>query len=162
VRWLEQGLQRLEIDAIKARGVSQLLRQLQDALETTLPPDLIQIAEIVQVAWKKILGEEARTSAEVLLGTLEPYQKEIEHHFALERQRKFRNIMGTYLYWFNRLKYAGSSLRVRMPFLPRLGGSVETPIEWDLAKFTQACSSAASEQHLDSRNKALANRLLLE
>jgi hypothetical protein len=96
----------------------------------------------------------------LLLGTLEPSQKEIEHHFALERQRKFRNLMGTYLYWFNRLKYAGSALRHHIPFLPRFGPAADTPKEWDLATFTNACSTAASEQHLDSRNKALANRLL--
>src|SRR5262249_53555505 len=85
-----------------------------------------------------------------------------EHHFATERQNKFRNLMGSYLYWFNRLKYAGSTLRDHIPFLPRFGASVATPKEWDLANFTQACSTAASEHHLNSRNKALANRLLLE
>jgi hypothetical protein len=162
VRWLEQGLNRLEIEAIKARGVSQLLRQLQDALEAVLPPDLTQVAEKVHGAWQKVLADEAHTCAAVLLGTLEPYQKEIEHHFALERQRKFRNLMGTYLHWFNRLKYAGSTLRVHIPYLPRFGGSAAASKEWDLANFTQECSTAASEQHLDSRNKALANRLLLE
>ena len=161
VRWLEMGLNRLEIEAIKARGVSQLLHQLQDALQSVCPPDLTQAAERVQTAWRNLLRDEARTNAQVLLNTLEPYQKEIEHHFALERQRKFRNIMGTYLYWFNRLKYAGSTLRDHIPFLPRFGGAA-TPKEWDLANFTQACSKAASEQHLDARNKALANRLLLE
>jgi hypothetical protein len=162
IRWLEQGINRLEIEAIKARGVSQLLRQLQDALVAALPPDLTKVAANVQMVWRKVLAEEAHTSAAVLLGALEPYQKEIEHHFALERQRKFRNLMGTYLYWFNRLKYAGSTLRDHIPFLPRFGSAVATPKEWDLASFTQACSTAASEQHLDSRNKALANRLLLE
>jgi energy-coupling factor transporter ATP-binding protein EcfA2 len=161
VRWLEQGLNRLEIEAIKARGVSQLLHQLHEALVAACPPDLTHVAERVRTVWQELLGEEAHTSATVLLHTLEPYQKEIEHHFALERQRKFRNLMGTYLYWFNRLKYAGSSLRVRVPFMPRFGGSDAAPKEWDLVNFTQACSTAASEQHLDARSKALANRLLL-
>jgi hypothetical protein len=162
IRWLEQGLNRLEIEAIKARGVSQLLHQLDDALSAALPPDLTQTAAKVQSAWQQVLGEEAHTSATVLLGTLEPYQKEIEHHFALERQRKFRNLMGTYLYWVNRLKYAGSTLRDRIPFLPRFGMTTAAPKEWDLASFTHACSVAASEQHLDARSKALSNRLLLE
>src|SRR5579885_2699166 len=40
VRWLELGLDRLEIEAIKARGVSQLLEQLQQALNQAAPPDL--------------------------------------------------------------------------------------------------------------------------
>ncbi len=40
----------------------------------------------------------------------EPYQKADRAPFALERRRKFRNLMGTYLYWFN-FKYAGVVLR---------------------------------------------------
>lgn len=162
VRWLEMGLNRLEIDAIKARGVSQLLRQLQQALEAARPADLTGVAAKVRGSWVRLLGEEAHASASVLLNTLEPYQKEIEHHFALERQRKFRNIMGTYLHWFNKIKYAGSTLRDHIPFLPRFGSQVPAPRSWDLANFTQACSTAASEQHLDARSRALANRLLLD
>src|SRR5262245_4412568 len=45
VRWLEQGLTRLEIEAIKARGVSQLLRQFQQSLQAACPPDLRESAE---------------------------------------------------------------------------------------------------------------------
>jgi energy-coupling factor transporter ATP-binding protein EcfA2 len=161
VRWLEQGLTRLEIEAIKARGVSQLLRHLQQALEGAKPPELSEAAEKTRDAWASILGDEARTNTEVLLNTLEPYQREIEHHFALERQRNFRGIMGTYLHWFNRMKYAGSGLRDRIPFLPRLSNPVATPSQWDLSAFTRACSSAASEQHLNARSRALANRLLV-
>jgi hypothetical protein len=119
-------------------------------------------AERTQTAWGAILEEEALANADVLLATLEPYQKEIEHHFALERQRQFGGLMGSYLRWFNRLKYTGSTLRERIPFLPRLGGPVAAPAEWDLAAFTRACSVAASERQLDSRGKALANRLLIE
>ncbi|MBI3409151.1 MAG: hypothetical protein HY040_12460 [Planctomycetes bacterium] len=139
-----------------------MLRQLQATLEAACPPDLTAPAERVQESWSRLLGEEAHTTATVLLNTLEPYQKEIEHHFALERQRKFRNIMGTYLYYFNRLKYAGSTLRDHIRFLPSFGNKVDMPREWDLASFTHACSKAASEQHLGSRNRALANRLLVE
>jgi len=104
---------------------------------------------------------EAQTQAAILLNTLEPYQKEIEHHFALERQRQFKGPMGTYLHYFNKLKYSGSSLRDRLPFMPRLPQAVAPPKEWDLSNFTQACSSVASEQHLDARSKALANHLLV-
>ena len=35
----------------------------------------------------------------------------IEQHFAIERQRQFSGVMGFYLRWFNRLRYAGSGLR---------------------------------------------------
>ncbi len=40
VRWLEMGLTRLEIEAIKARGVSQLLAQFEETMEAIAPPDL--------------------------------------------------------------------------------------------------------------------------
>ncbi len=162
VGWLELGLTRLEIEAIKARGVSQLLQQLSQALESACPPDLSATAEKTATAWSQVLAEESRGNAEVLLTTLEPFQKEIEHHFALERQRNFRGIMGWYLHWFNRVRYAGSTLRDRIPFLPRLTTPVSTPAEWDLAAFTRACSNAASERHLDARGRALADRLLVQ
>lgn len=162
VRWLEMGLTRLEIEAIKARGVSQLLDQLRKALEDASPPDLAQAAERTVAAWRESLRNEARGHAEVLLATLEPYQKEIEHHFALERQRNFRGVMGWYLNWFNRLRYAGSTLRDRIPFLPKFSTKVDTPAEWDLAMFTRACTNAASDRHLDARGRALADRLLVQ
>jgi hypothetical protein len=98
----------------------------------------------------------------VLLNTLEPYQREIEHHFALQRQGRFRGLMASYLHSINRMKYAGSALRDRLSFLPRITSRVETPAVWDLATFTNACTSAASERHLDARGRALANRLLVE
>jgi hypothetical protein len=162
VRWLELGLSRLEIEAIKARGVSQLLQELQKTLESACPPDLVEAAERTQAVWERTVAEEAATDAEVLLNTLEPYQREIEHHFALQRQRHFRGLMGGYLGLINRMKYAGSTLRDRIPFLPRAQARVETPSSWDLASFSQACSVAASERQLDARGRALANRLLVQ
>jgi microcystin-dependent protein len=41
--------------------VSQLLRQLQDALTAACPPDLISAGEKVRSSWARILGEEAHT-----------------------------------------------------------------------------------------------------
>ena len=38
------GLTRLEIEAIKARGVGQLLAQLEQALQSASPPDLTDAA----------------------------------------------------------------------------------------------------------------------
>jgi energy-coupling factor transporter ATP-binding protein EcfA2 len=161
-RWLEMGLTRLEIEAIKARGVSQLLKQAEQALAAAAPPDLTDAAAKTRDAWTKTLADEAEANTELLLTTLDPYQKEIEHHFALRRQQHFRGIMGTYLRWFNKMRYAGSSLRDRIPFLPRLTTPVSTPAQWDVAAFTEACSDAAADRHLDARCRALANRLLVE
>jgi energy-coupling factor transporter ATP-binding protein EcfA2 len=162
VRWLEAGLSRLEIEAIKAHGVSQLLHQLQQALSSACPPDLTAPAERISAAWARLLGEEARAVATVLLNTLEPYQKEIEHHFARERQSRFTGVMGLYLQGLDRLRFAGSTLQNRLPLLKGPAkDEAETP-QWDLDSFARACSAAAAEQHLESRLKALSNRLLVE
>lgn len=162
VHWLEMGLTRLEIEAIKARGVSRLLQHMQQALAAASPPDLTAIAERTRAAWSAPLAEEAAATGDVLLNTLEPYQREIEHHFALEEQRRFHGIMGWYLHLFTRAKYVGSTLRERIPFVPRSRNLVETPAAWDLSTFIKACSDVAGNRHLDARGKALANKLLVE
>jgi tRNA U34 5-carboxymethylaminomethyl modifying GTPase MnmE/TrmE len=160
-QWLEMGLTRLEIEAIKARGVSQLLEQLRQTLEKSVPPDLTEVAERTRAVWEKSLADESRASADVLLNTLEPYQREIEHHFARESQRRFRGLMATYLHAVTRVKFVGSTLRDHLPLLPR-SNQVDTPATWNLASFTTACSNVAGEQHLDARVKAMTNRLLVE
>jgi hypothetical protein len=160
--WLEMGLTRLEIEAIKARGVSQLLEHMEQALAIVRPPDLTETAERTRAAWVRPLAEEAEATSDILLGTLEPYQREIEHHFALEEQRRFHGIMAWYLHLFHRAKYVGSTLRDRLPFMPRSRESVETQATWDLTTFTKACSDVAANRHLDARGKALSNRLLVE
>jgi hypothetical protein len=162
VQWLEAGLTRLEIEAVKARGVTQLLDQLQRELEKACPPDLSEMAAKTKATWERALYEEAGATADILLNTLEPYQREIEHHFTIEGQRRFRGMMAGYLHLINRMKYLGSSLRDRLPFLPRPFQQVETPAAWDLSAFIKACSSLAGERHLDARGRALANRLLIE
>ncbi len=149
MNWLEMGLTRLEIEAIKARGVSQLLQHMLDGLTIASPPDLTEIAERTRAAWVRPLTEEAAATSEVLLTTLEPYQREIEHHFALEEQRRFHGIMAWYLHLFTRAKYVGSTLRDRLPFRSRSQNTVETPATWDLSTFTKACSDVAGNRHLD-------------
>jgi hypothetical protein len=162
VQWLEQGLTRLEIEAIKARGVSQLLTQLQNALGSACPPDLAVEAERTVKRWDRVLAEEAEVDADVLLNTLDPYRREIEHHFTVEGQRRFRGIMAGYLNLFTRAKYAGNALRDRIPFLPRAKDAVTAPAAWDLGTFTRACSDVAANRQLDARGKALCNRLLVD
>jgi hypothetical protein len=161
VRWLEAGLTRMEIEAIKARGVSQLLDQLSQALHQATPPDLSEVARRTQAAWERPLSENAETTAEILLDTIEPYQREIEHHFALRGHSRFHGLMASYLRFFTRARYVGSTLSDRIPFLPR-GSKQEQLPAWDLAKITRASSDVASNRHLDARGRALANRLLVE
>jgi hypothetical protein len=163
VHWLEMGLTRMEIEAIKARGVSQTLHHLEQTLTAACPPDLAQPARQTLGAWEREFDEEARASAEVLLNTLEPYQREIEHHFTVEGQRRFHGLMAVYLNLFTRARYATTSLRDHLPFLPRPQQAPAAPTTtWDLTLFTRACSDIAATRHLDARGRALANRLLVE
>lgn len=161
--WLELGLTRLEIEAVKARGVGQLLAQIIRIADAIRPPALTAEAEKVSAAWEKALAEEAAVQAEVLIGTLEPYQTEVEHHFSVEGQQRFRGLMAAYLRLTTMVKYAGSRLRDRHPITGRLfGGKMETPVEWNLGAFVQDCARAAGERVLDQRTTALVNRLLVD
>ncbi len=162
--WLELGLTRLEIEAVKARGVGQLLATVARVVDGLRPPDLTTEAEKVREAWKKTLSDEAAVQADVLVGTLEPYQTEVEHHFSVEDQQRYRGLMAAYLRLSTRMRYAKSSLRDRLPFGGRMlpGARVETPVEWNLGAFVQECARTAGERVLDQRTTALINRLLVE
>src|SRR5262249_14046478 len=129
------------------------------------PPDLTDQSEKVKAAWEKTLAEEADVQADVLVGTLEPYQTEVEHHFSVEDQQRFRGLMAAYLRLTTRLRYASSGLRDKIPFGLKgklLGARVETPVEWNLGAFVQECARTAGERVLDQRSTALVNRLLVE
>jgi hypothetical protein len=161
--WLELGLTRLEIEAVKARGVGQLLTQIVHGINEVRPPDLTAEAEVTRIAWQQILSDEADVYAEVLLSTLDPYQTEIEHHFSVEGQQRFRGLMGAYLRLTNRFRYAGSSFRSRIPFLPKFGEpATPTPVTWNLTAFAHECTRQAGEKVLDKRGTAIVNRLLVE
>jgi hypothetical protein len=160
IHWLELGLTRLEIEAVKARGVGQLLVQCAQALRDATPPDLSDAAQHTRQAWEKVLAGEADNFAEVLLTTLDPNQHEIEHHFRLEGQRRFRNLMAGYLALLTRVQYAGSRLRSRVPFAGRAEQQPTAAV--NLAGFTHECIRVAGERSLDQRLKALRHRLLVE
>jgi hypothetical protein len=157
--WLELGLTRLEIEAVKARGVGQLLVQCSEALRSACPPDLEEAARNTRAAWEKVVTEEADTFADVLLTMLDPNQQEIEHHFRLEGQRRFRGLMAGYLSLLTRVQYAGSRLRSKVPFA---SGGQQPPAAVNLANFTHECIRVAGERSLDQRQRALSHRLLVE
>lgn len=160
--WLEMGLTRQEIEAVKARGVNQLLIELDRGLESAKPSDLSAEAGRTVDAWETVLHEEGVASAETLVATLEPFAAEIEHHFRVENQRKFRGLMSAYLKLTTKVRYAGTSLRDRLPFVPAAPAKVDAPANWNLAAFAHECTRAAGEKVLNQRASALANRLLVE
>lgn len=163
VQWLRNGLNRLEIESIKTRGVDQLLDKLRETLLAVSPPDLEAKALAVDAGWSAILNEETTATAEILLNTLEPFQKEIEHYFTLQGQRRFRGLMAAYLHLITQIRYLGSKLKKGVSFLPssQTQSSESTP-SWDLATFMKACSAVAGDRHLDARCRALPDRLLVE
>jgi energy-coupling factor transporter ATP-binding protein EcfA2 len=163
VQWLRTGLNRLEIASIKKRGVDQLLERLRETLLTAAPPDLEATALAAAAGWSDILGEETGATAEILLNTLEPYQKEIEHYFTLQGQRRFRGLMAAYLHLITKIRYFGSRLKQGVSILPRTQTQAnEASPSWDLATFMKACSAVAGDRHLDARCRALPDRLLVE
>jgi hypothetical protein len=70
--------------------------------------------------------------------------------------------MAAYLKLTTRLRYAGTSLRDRIPFVPRLDVRVATPTNWNLAAFAHDCTRVAGDKVLNQRAGALVNRLLVE
>lgn len=161
--WLELGLSRIEIEALKARGVGQLLRQLDGGLTTVLPLDLIAEAAKTTDAWKTLLVNEADEWAKVMVNTIEPYAAEIEHQFRVGNQQRYRGLMGAYTKLTTKLRFAGTSLRDRIPFAPKMGGAVtEATTNWNLAVFARECTRIAGEKVLNQRMSALVNRLTVE
>jgi energy-coupling factor transporter ATP-binding protein EcfA2 len=161
--WLEAGLTRLEIEAVKARGVGQLISQAEAVIDGVKPPDLSAQAAKVRTAWDGVLNEEAAAQADVLISTLEPYQQEVEHHFSVRGQQNFWGLTAAYLRATTKVKYLTSNLRDKIPLVPRLGSAkVDTPDDWNLTEFVQSCSRTAGERVLTQRLSALANKLLVE
>jgi energy-coupling factor transporter ATP-binding protein EcfA2 len=162
VQWLEAGLTRLEIEAVKARGVGQLIQQTQTALEGVKPPDLSAQAARVRTAWGDILAAEADTQADVLIGTLEPYQQEVEHHFSVRGQQNYWGLTAGWLRLTTKLKYLSSTMRDKLPMIPKGSSKSERPDDWNLTEFVQNCSRSAGDRVLTQRLGALGNKLLVE
>jgi hypothetical protein len=158
--WLEMGLTRLEIEAIKARGVSQLLSQTGDELQNAAPPELDAVAEQTRRVWEKIIEEKAEADTDILLGTLDPHQSEIELQFSMQGQRRFWGLMRGYLKLFTTAKTASSSLRDRFKIIPRGTKKEDAAVStWDVSTFTKQCLDEAGERFLDQRLKDFTSRL---
>lgn len=162
VEWLESGLTRLDIEAVKARGVSQLLAHSVASIAQVQPPDVSPSTRNVTELWQLRLEEEAEAVSSLLLGALDPYRHEVEHHFSTAGQQRFRGIMAAYLRMTTKLRFAGSTLRDRVPLSPRFSSGKSTPVELDLMSLAYECGRTAGERVLTQRSIALANRLLVE
>lgn len=157
LRWLEAGLTRLEIDALKARGVEQLLDHLATGLAQAKPAELSAAVAAAQPGWERLIDEEAENLSGMLLHTLEPQQREIEHHFRLTGQQRFQRLMAGYLGAVTRLQFIGSKLQ--NPLSVSGGGNTDN---FNIDGLTRDVLAAAGKRGLDARLQAFGNRLLVE
>jgi hypothetical protein len=161
VRWLEAGLNRLEIEAIKSRGVGQLLGQMVQTLAAAKPPELHSAAVKARVAWEKTLADEADGMTDLLLATVDPFQRDIEKHFALHMHQHFRGLMAIVLGLAARLRYWSGSRSLPGPKLLPYKPDPHEIGAWDLGAFSRSCLELAHHRYLEARSKALPNRLLV-
>lgn len=154
--WLQQGLSKREIEAIRTKGIGQLLQQLQTLLQTVQPPDVQSAAKKTESAWVGTVQSEINTQIELLLTSVAPHQKTLERRFANHLSHPFHGIMGTYarLLDFGRQGLFTSKL-------PQLNNttSPEQPTS-DLTGFARSCTHEAYQRSLASRTEALADRLV--
>jgi energy-coupling factor transporter ATP-binding protein EcfA2 len=167
-RWIEWGLTRREIEAIKARGIEQLLDALTHTLHSLMPADLEPLLPRLQREWENLLAEQAQQQSASLLRLLDPYQADIEHYFHERDQQRFRGLMAAYLRATVWLRHSGSRLRHPLrSALPSftglarredssagLAGSLHQLLPWEGIGPWAASS-------LSSRGQDLAHRLLL-
>lgn len=153
--WLEQGLTKREIEAIRTKGVGQLLQQLQSQLSQVQPPDVQAAARQTEAAWKTTISSELSTQMDILLATVAPHQKTLERRFANHLSHPFKGVMG----WFAGLLDFGRQGFFRSK-LPQLSATPTEPQWSDLAGFAKSCTQEAYKNSLSARNIALADRLV--
>lgn len=153
--WLEQGLTRREMEAIRTKGVEQLLLQLRTLLTQVQPPDVQNAARKTESTWQITIQNEINTQNDIILASIAPHQKTLERRFASHLSHPFKGIMGSYagLLDFARHGFFRSKL-------PQLSSTPTEPQLNDLAGFAQSCIKEAHRQSLSARTVALADRLL--
>lgn len=158
--WLEQGLAQREIDAIRNKGIAQLLEQLKQTLQEVQPPDAEVAAAKTWDGWRQTLRDEVRVQTDLLLACLAPHQKTIERRFSASIGHPFRGAMGLYarLLDFGRHGFF-------TPKLPQLGGAGSASQASqgaldDVAGFGRACARDTFQRSLQARLHAFNDRLV--
>lgn len=153
--WLQQGLTRREIEAIRTKGIGQLLQQMQTLLQAVQPPDVQSAAKKTEAAWAGTVQSEINTQIELLLTSVAPHQKTLERRFANHLSHPFHGIMGSYarLLDFGRQGFFTSKL-------PQLSTASSEQPAGDLAGFARSCTHDAYHRSLAARTEALADRLV--
>ncbi len=161
-QWLAWGLNRREIEAIKTRGIEQLLVSLRQVLAEHLPPPWETAWNRLHQEWQRILQHEARQQADILLRGVEPYQADIENHFTQRDQLRYRGFMAAYLRATSWLRSSGGRWRSRLhPVRSWLESGSNEPSGENIGEMLQECVHAAVERSLDPRLNDLIHRLTL-
>ncbi|MFT3882521.1 MAG: 50S ribosome-binding GTPase [Gemmatales bacterium] len=156
--WLHQGLTKREIEAIRTKGIGQLLHQLQTLLQTVQPPDVQAAAKKTEAVWKITVQNEINTQIDTLLASVAPHQKTLQRRFANNLSHPFRGVMG----WYARILDFGRHgwLSSKLPQL-KSTTPVETDLQpSDLQGFARSCTHEAYQRRLAARIESLADRLV--
>jgi hypothetical protein len=155
--WLEQGLTKREIEAIRNKGIAQLLEQLKPTLQEIQPPDVQDAAAKTWDAWRQTLRDEVRVQTDLLLACLAPHQKTIERRFSASIGHPFRGAMGLYarLLDFGRHGF----FTPKLPQLASPGEGVQAVLD-DVGGFGRVCARDTFQRSLQARFHALNDRLV--
>lgn len=163
VQWLEDGLTQREIEAIKARGVYELLNRLEAVLMRVRPEDLTEAAARARRAWDKVLRQETQEMADILLKSLDSQAARLESFFRDALYEQFKGLMGGFLRLRQSLRHVLETLSKLFPWewIKKAAADAEPADTGDLILFIRSLTDKAAERHLDARTRALPNKLLV-
>lgn len=161
--WLENELTDREVEAIRARGVYQVLIVLAQTLQQARPPDLAQVALAIREAWAAIIKDEALSMADAVVQALNPFGPDIERQFAITIYGRLRGPLG----WFFEILGSIRSLIKRtggfLPWKVYKGSDAKHELAdvLNLNSLFRSLAELAVKRHISSRNMDLVSRLLL-
>lgn len=153
--WLENGLNQREMEAIRTKGIEQLLVQVDSLLSKAVPPDAEQSAQATESAWQTIVKQEVNQQSDVILASMAPHQRQLQQHYADYLSHPFKGMMGSFvsLLQLGRMRWLKGSL-------PQLPASTSEPGVSDLTGFAASCVQKSYQQSLSARKEALTDRLI--
>lgn len=153
--WLEQGLTKREIEAIRSKGIEQLVTQLHALQIQVQPPDVQSAARATEAIWRTTSQTEVSTQTEIILSGIAPHQKMLERRFASHLSHPFKGLMGSFANGMDFLRHGLFRSK-----LPQLTDKPTEPQVSDLAGFAATIIRETNRQSLAARTSALGDRLL--
>ncbi len=163
--WLEHGLNRLEIQAIKARGLEDLLFHLAETLHDAMPPDIARAAQQTQSAWQQTLRQEAELLTQKFMIKLDQQHREIEKRFTERVHQQFRGFTASFMHILAKLQYLGtksSTLTAGLSSTLGLTAAEQMPNVTTDNQANFKDTSWLSPHHIQTLVSSLANRLLVQ